>query len=303
MPVTLSAANLCFARILSETLNTAATAALAAPAESLPSPAAPETTRLTRSLRVAGLVLLLLGGLLTVVLCFAFIPSRWQQRLKQGWSALMLRCLGIRLHVSLPHLQAGSLVVANHVSWVDILALNAAYPTGFVSKAEVRQWPLIGWLAARNDTIFLRRGSRGHARIVNAEIARHLSAGKNLTVFPEGTTTDGTHMLHFHAALLQPALEISKPLVAVALAYQNADGSRSLAPAYIGDTSLGQSLQTILGCRTLVARVVSCGCYLPEDGDRRQLAHLSREAICEANGLPPDAPKAAQPLAETKAAA
>lgn len=245
-------------------------------------------------MRLLALSGLLLAGFIIVLLAYPFLPARWRPRLKRQWSRLFLACLGLRLVADLPHWQAGSLIVANHVSWLDIFALNAAFETGFVSKAEVRQWPLIGWLAAKNDTVFLRRGSRGHARIVNGEIAALLEAGRCLTVFPEGTTTDGTHLLHFHAALLQPALEVACPLLVVALSYHQADGTRSLAPAYVGETTLWQSLQAILRCRRLIIRVKSCVRHDPQPSatggldtrERRQLARWSRAAILEAIGLP-----------------
>ena len=95
----------------------------------------------------------------------------------------------------------------------------------------MRNWPVIGWLAARNDTVFLRRGSCGHARIINAEIGAQLDGGRNVAVFPEGTTTDGTRVLHFHAALLQPAIASGHPVQALAIRYLTPDGRHELAPA------------------------------------------------------------------------
>ncbi|HEX6734672.1 MAG TPA: lysophospholipid acyltransferase family protein, partial [Azonexus sp.] len=123
--------------------------------------------------------------------------------------------MGVEVEANLGHSVPGALLVANHISWIDIYVINAALPAAFVSKAEVRGWPLIGWLAARHDTIFLRRGSRGHARLINAEIAEVLGRGQHVAVFPEGTTTDGCSLLHFHAALLQPALAAGRPVLPV----------------------------------------------------------------------------------------
>jgi len=152
---------------------------------------------------VAGL---LFQGVVTAACVFPFSSDPHRLRLKRWWSKAMLDILGIRLDADLAHAVPGSMVVANHVSWLDIFVVNAALPSAFVSKEEVRHWPVMGWLAGINDTIFLKRGSRGHARLINAEIAAVLAQGKHVAVFPEGTTTDGTHVLHFHAALLQPAL-------------------------------------------------------------------------------------------------
>lgn len=208
-------------------------------------------------------------------------------RLKRWWSKALLDILGIRLAADLRHALPGSLLVANHVSWLDIFVINAVLPSAFVSKEEVRHWPLIGWLAAANDTVFLRRGSRGHARLINREIADLLAAGKHVAVFPEGTTTDGTHLLHFHAALLQPALAAGRPVVPVALSYWEPDGSRSLAPRYDGNISLGQCLRAILSRRRLVARLTAMPALGQNGEDRRQVAAAARAAICAGAALPP----------------
>jgi 1-acyl-sn-glycerol-3-phosphate acyltransferase len=164
--------------------------------------------------------------------------------------------------------------------------LNAARPMAFVSKSEVRDWPLIGWLAARTDTVFLRRGSRGHAKIVNAEIDALLTAGKDVAIFPEGTTTDGTHLLGFHGALLQPAVETGRPIQPVALTYETPDGQRSLAPAYVGETSLIECFGAILACQEIVARLRPTPALSTAEKNRRELAHAARGAIALKLGLP-----------------
>ncbi len=198
----------------------------------------------------------------------------------------MLDILNIRLDAALAGVEPGSLIVANHISWIDIFVMNAARPVAFVSKSEVRDWPLIGWLAARTDTVFLRRGSRGHAKIVNAEIDALLNAGKDVAVFPEGTTTDGTHLLGFHAALLQPAVETGRPIQPVALSYETPDGLRSLAPAYVGDTHLLTCLGAILAAPALVARLRPAPPLSTSERSRRELATAARAAIAFSLGLP-----------------
>jgi 1-acyl-sn-glycerol-3-phosphate acyltransferase len=173
----------------------------------------------------------------------------------------------------------GSLIVANHISWLDIYALNAARPMVFVAKAEVRHWPLIGWLAAKTDTVFLRRGSCGHARRVNAQIDGLLNAGRDVAIFPEGTTTDGTHLLNFHSALLQPAVDARRPVQPVALSYHDANGHRSLAPAYAGETTMHECLDAILACRSLTIRLRATPPIASQTKSRRELAHEAQYAI------------------------
>lgn len=217
---------------------------------------------------------------MTVALAFNWLDDEARGKRRRDWSRKLLAILGIELQCNAGQLPEGCLIVSNHISWVDIFAINALVPAAFISKAEVRHWPAIGWLASRNDTVFLRRGSRGHARIVNAEIAALMDAGKAVALFPEGTTTNGTHVQHFHAALLQPAISAGRPVVPLAISYHNADGTRSLAAAYDGDVSLGQSMISIASARSLTVRLQFAEAIdtnkIPE---RRIVALRAREAI------------------------
>lgn len=232
------------------------------------------------------LFLHLLWGIATVGCLFRWIGNRRRLWFTQNWSRQLLDILSVRLDAQVVDDQPGSLIVANHISWLDIYALNAVRPMVFVAKAEVRQWPLIGWLAEKSGTIFLRRGSRGHAKIVNSQIDGLLDAGKDVAIFPEGTTTDGTHLLNFHGALLQPAVETGRQVLPVAIAYYGADGCRSLVPAYAGETTLGESLKAILACRSLTVRLCSTPALDPQTNTRRELAHAARRAIALSLGLP-----------------
>ncbi len=230
--------------------------------------------------------LLLLAGLLVTLLVCSWCGEAARLRLKASWAVALLAALGVEVEADLSHAVPGALIVANHISWIDIYVINAALPAAFVSKAEVRDWPLIGWLARRHDTIFLRRGSRGHARLINAEIAAVLGRGGHVAVFPEGTTTDGRSLLHFHAALLQPALTAGHPVLPVALSYWEPDGRRSLAPRYDGTISLGQCLRAILGRRRLTARLVTMPACGGDGASRKQVAAEARAAIASGAGLP-----------------
>jgi len=250
---------------------------------------------LLRGWRRLRLVLHVVRGILTIALRYPLVAPATRLRLRQRWSGKLLAILGIRLQAEGVGIIPGSMLVANHISWLDIFVINALAPSAFISKAEVRAWPVIGWLAARSETVFLRRGSRGHAKIVNAEIAALLDGGRNVAVFPEGTTTDGSHVLHFHAALLQPAIAAGHPLQALALSYHAADGSPSRGPAYDGDLSLSQCLGNILAHRTLIARLVATAPIATTSArHRRELAQVTRELIIDHIG-------AASPVREVSA--
>jgi 1-acyl-sn-glycerol-3-phosphate acyltransferase len=225
-------------------------------------------------------------GAATVAVVYPFVRDSRRLWLKQRWSRQLLDILGIELDATLAGIAPGSLIVANHISWLDIFALNAARPVAFISKAEVRQWPLIGWLSAKTDTVFLMRGSRGHARIVNGQIDALLNAGKDVALFPEGTTTDGTHLLHFHGALLQPAVETGRPVQPVALCYQHPDGRRCEAAAYAGETTMGECLLAILATPQMRVRLRPEQALDSAQLDRRSLALEARKAIAFSLGLP-----------------
>lgn len=244
------------------------------------------TPRLIQLLRCIRLGLHLLSGAVTIACVYPLIRDSRRLWLKQNWSRQLLDILGIRLDAQLAGVEPGSLFVANHISWLDIYALNAARPMAFVSKAEVRQWPLFGWLAANTDTVFLRRGKGRHAKVVNSEIDGLLNAEKDVAIFPEGTTTNGTHLLNFHSALMQPAVDTGRPVQPVALSYYDAEGRHSLAPAYAGETTMGQCLAAILACRSLTARLRPTPPLDPKTRQRRELAQAARGAIAFNLGLP-----------------
>lgn len=229
---------------------------------------------------------MLLLGFVIVLLVFPLAGFKFRQWLVAIWSRCVLGVLKVKLEADLAYAVPGALVVANHISWLDIFVINSAVPVTFIAKAEVRQWPVIGWLAVKNETVFLKRGSRGHAREIGQQITGLLAAGRHVGVFPEGTTSDGTHILHFHAALIQPALAAGYPVLPISLSYWEPDGQRSLAPRYDGDISLGQCARAILGRKRLVARLVSSPALGLDGEERRQVAREARSAIALAAGLP-----------------
>jgi 1-acyl-sn-glycerol-3-phosphate acyltransferase len=243
------------------------TASIAQPAQ-LPGASAP-----VRAWRYLRLTLHLAAGVATALTVFPAVSDAARRHLRQRWSRRLLAVLGVGLEQNGVAIAPGSLLVANHISWLDIFVINALVPSAFVSKAEVRTWPVIGWLAARNETVFLRRGSRGHAKIINAEIGTLLDAGRNVAIFPEGTTTDGSHVLHFHAALLQPAIEAGHAIQPLAISYHLADGRRTRAAAYDGNLSLGECIANIIATPRIVVRVTAMQAIESTFGSRREIAH------------------------------
>ena len=241
--------------------------------------ATPRLIRVWRGLRLALHFAWIAAGAIVV---YPRLGAGARARLKQRWSRQILEILCVRLDAQQCDAPAGNLIVSNHVSWLDIFVINALRPSAFIAKAEIRQWPFIGWLAARNDTVFLRRGSRGHAKVVNAEIDGKLNSDMDVAIFPEGTTTDGTHLLGFHAALLQPAVETGRPVLPLAVSYHEATGEHSLAPAFAGETTLAECFGAILARRSLIVHLTPCAAIDTTGKTRREVVRAAHEAIANA---------------------
>ncbi len=239
-----------------------------------------------RILRILRLALHLVWIGLGAAIIYPIVDTERRSRLKKRWSHQILKILSVRLDAIPTDAPPGSLIVANHISWLDIFAIHATRPAAFISKAEIRQWPFVGWLAERNDTVFLRRGSHGHARVINTEIDALLNAGMDVAIFPEGTTTDGTHLLGFHAALLQPAVETGRPILPLALSYYDERGNLSLAPSFAGETTMRQCFLAILACRSLTVRLNPAPAIDTTGKSRRELSRAAHDAIATRLGFP-----------------
>jgi 1-acyl-sn-glycerol-3-phosphate acyltransferase len=222
----------------------------------------------------------LMGGALTVALRFPRASADERRRLNRAWSLKMLRLCGLKLvvHNDSARLDAGALVVSNHVSWIDIYVINAWRPTPFVSKAEVGDWPLIGWFARNLDTVFVEREKRSDARRIMHELSARLERGELMCVFPEGTTSNGLGLKPFHSNMFQAAVSACKPVQPICLMYEDARGRQTTAPAYIDDISLKQSLDALLKGGPITAHVY-VGDAIEPGADRRQLAVRAQESV------------------------
>lgn len=249
----------------------------------------PITRPLRFALRAAGLIGLVGYGLLLALLLKLDGSERLRgEPLGRHWSGLLVRLLGIRLRVDGTPLPGGGLIVANHVSWLDIPLIYACVPTRFVSKSEVQHWPVAGWLADACGTFYLRRGKGGARPLLN-KLVPWLQSGGTVVVFPEGTTTNGAELLPFHPRLLGAAIESGQPVQPVALRYAPNARGEHIAP-FIGDDDLLSHILRLLHNRGLDARLVFCAPLASEDATREQLAEGSREAIRTALALPAPVP-------------
>lgn len=222
-----------------------------------------------------------LAGWLTIVLLFPRWPEQRRQATVQAWAQRMLRILGIPLHVhGEAPAQGPVLLVANHLSWLDILVLHAARHCRFVSKSDVRHWPLIGTLATGAGTLYIEREKRRDAMRVVHRMAQSLAAGEIVAVFPEGTTGDGSALLPFHGNLIQAAISAEAPVQPVALRFiDRASGRDSEGPLYLGDDTLVGSLWRTLAGRPFIAHVRFGAAQRADGRDRRAWAHDLRGAV------------------------
>ena len=234
-----------------------------------------------KQLRAVWRLLRLVGhiaqGLWVVALRFPTLSPDQQHARVQVWSQQLLALAGVHLRVvGQPPLTGPVMLVANHISWLDIPVMHAARHCRFVSKSDVKGWPLIGTLATAAGTLYIERSSRRDALRMVRSMQEALERGEVLAVFPEGTTGDGRAMLPFHANLIQAAVAAQSPVQPVGLrCADRATGATSFAPSYIGDETLVGSIWRTL-CAPPIEAVVQYGpAELPAGRDRRAWAeHL-----------------------------
>lgn len=201
--------------------------------------------------------------------------------LVREWSLQMLHIMGVQLVVrGQPPSDGPALVMANHISWLDILVLNAARPLRFVSKADVKRWPVLGALITGAGTLYIERENRRDAMRVVHQMAARLREHDLIAVFPEGTTGDGVKLLPFHANLFQAAIAASAPVLPVGLSFvDGASGARSDAPLFIGDTTLVASIWSTLRAVGLQAVVHYGELQHAQGRDRRAWASDVRRDV------------------------
>lgn len=249
--------------------------------------------RLRAVWRLLRVLLHVLHGVAIALTRFGSLDVEARRARVRWWAAKMLRVAGVGLHGTGAARPGGALLVANHVSWLDIVAIHALCPQArFVSKADVRHWPLLNRLTEAADSLFIERERKRDAMRVVHQMAEALKAGDTVAVFPEGTTGEGWPLLPFHANLLQAPIAAGMPVQPVALRYRDRHDAFSRAVVYVGDTSLVQSLWWVACADGLQVDVR----FLPPQGsahaDRRALAEQLREAIGAALHETPSTPPA-----------
>jgi 1-acyl-sn-glycerol-3-phosphate acyltransferase len=222
----------------------------------------------------------LLAGVATTVFVFPLVDDTRKRRLVKRWSERLLRILKVtpRVDGELATAAGNVLIVANHISWLDIFVLNAHHPVRFVGKAELAKWPIVSQLVRGAGTVFLERERRRDTHRVTRSMASVLASGGVVAIFPEGTCGYGHDVMPFKSSLLQPIVEAAGHVQPVAIRYRTPDGELALAPAYVGETSFAQSFWAVCSERALTVELVATPA-LPARGHRRHLARAAEASI------------------------
>ena len=230
--------------------------------------------------RLARILLHLVEGLAKCALLFPWTSAATRHRLTLNWSRRLLGICGVKVR-RLPGAPAlgQALVVANHVSWLDIFVIDALHPSRFVAKSEIRSWPVAGWLAAMAGTVFIARGNRRDLRHIFKGLVASLQEGERVAFFPEGTTAAPGTVLPFHANLFEAAIDAKVPVQPYALQYLDAQGEFHPAVDYTGDTTFVDSVLKILRADGIEASLTCLEPIGTEGAHRRELAQAAHDQI------------------------
>lgn len=235
------------------------------------------------------LVAHIVAGYFAVKLQFPSLTQAEREQKVRGWALQMLERLNITLERQGPSAPGPVLLVCNHISWLDIVVLHAAGYCRFVSKADVKHWPLVGVMATGAGTLYIERESRRDAMRVVHHMAEALARGEVVAAFPEGTTSDGMALLPFHANLIQAAIPMQTPVQPVGLRFVDAEsGEASFAPCYSNGEAIYKSLWRTLRARRLAAVVTFGAEQAAGERNRRLFAADLREQVERLRHAPVD---------------
>ena len=222
----------------------------------------------------------ILLGLLTELVVFPLLGRVRRRRVVGAWSRGLMRLCGVRVRrLGDPVTRGAVLWVGNHVSWVDIFVFNSVRTTSFVAKSDIRRWPVIGLLVAWAGTLFIDRRHRHAVRDAGRQIRACFDQGDAVGLFPEGTTTDGSDVLPFHAGLFDAAVRAGVPTQPVALRFLK-HGRRAPELAFVGEQTLVANLWFLLGARDVSVECEFLAPIRAADGlERAEVARRAQAAI------------------------
>lgn len=203
-----------------------------------------------------------------------------QHQIIQNWLHQTAEIIGVDIQVHGKTTSSPAFFVSNHISWLDILIISSVLPVSFLSKAEVKDWPFIGTLAAKAGTLFIHRGSKNGAAEAIELMQVKLKAGHSVASFPEAKTTDGTSVHNFHPRLFAAAIETETLTQPVAIRYPHPNGTNPIVP-YLHEPNLVKHAFQIMSAEKTIADVTFCEPIQSEQHQRKQLAQLTKNAIAK----------------------
>ena len=224
----------------------------------------------------------LIRGLLICLMIFPWLDAESRKGKIQIWSQQLLVIFQVRVRMNLTSMPGGSVVVCNHVSWLDIFVINSLAPCRFVAKSDIRSWPLLGWLAEQAGTIYISRGSKADVKRIYQYLIDQILAGERVAFFPEGTTATQGQVLPFHANLFEAAIHARVPVQPFALRYLNQHGLLHDAVDFTGDMSFARSMHNILVGGAVTVELHGLAFIESDGAHRRDLAAAARKAVAEA---------------------
>lgn len=244
-----------------------------------------ETPFLTVLFRISAVLLHIAVGVIVLATVWVFCEQATRDKLTRWWcSGLLWRFnINVVIHGKPPIESAKKcMILANHVSWIDIHALNSILPLRFIAKSDINTWPVFGYLARKSGTIFINRNRRKDtARIVDTT-ANCLSHGSNVAFFPEGTTTDGTSIAHFKSSIVQAAINAKATIHPVAIRYSNPDGSINPKLSYAGETTMAESMMHALKTKYPVVELHFLPTIDYNGGNRQDITQQAYDVIVKA---------------------
>jgi len=233
--------------------------------------------------RLTRLLIHVFAAVLTGITLYPFLGLDRRRRYIQRWSVKLLAICGIEVRVTGANaLASRALIVANHHSWIDIYLINSLSPCRFIAKAEIGNWPVIGWLGRKSGTIFIERGRQRDLKRILKNLAVPLHSGERFAFFPEGTTSMQGNLLPFHPNLFEAAIGAGIAIQPFAIRYLDTSGSHHAAIDFSGETTFLQSVFSVLRTTEIKAELIVLPPLKTVGMHRRDLARMSRETVSKA---------------------
>jgi 1-acyl-sn-glycerol-3-phosphate acyltransferase len=237
--------------------------------------------QLARIVYRSGLLLIVIStGCLLTVLFQRNTMSRHgvASKITCWWHKRIIKALGIRINIHGKPLDTAALFTANHLSWLDIHIIGSQLPVRFLSKAEVQNWPVFGWLASKAGTLYIPRGGKNAAAEANQIMQQALRDNQHVVLFPESTTSNG-EIKRFHGRLMQSAIDAQCMLQPVAIRYPDSDQPVHNAVLYVDDITFMQSVKSVLAAKSIVAELHFLEPVTAGDKTRDELARHAEQQV------------------------